>query len=158
MHISTFRKPICTAGIDVSLQSNSKITATVCQLYAVSVGAVGYIPSIALFCCLRRRWLQSISFQPLCLDFLVVYLASGSSWSFLYHHQFKTMGKTHNKAMYFFYNKSSFPGFFSSHLFWTVFYQAALQCRFCPKSKSWFSISWPCLSLLHVHRVFLQTN
>lgn len=30
MHISTFRKPICTAGIDVSLQSHSKITATVC--------------------------------------------------------------------------------------------------------------------------------
>lgn len=112
MHISTFRKPICTAGIDVSLQSNSKITATVCQLYAVSVGAVGYIPSIALFCCLRRRWLQSISFQPLCLDLLVVYLASGSSWSFLYHHQFKTMGKTHNKAMYFFIISQVFLDFF----------------------------------------------
>lgn len=46
--MGTFRKPICTAGIDVSLQSHSKITATVCWLYAVSVGAVGYIPSIAI--------------------------------------------------------------------------------------------------------------
>lgn len=136
--------------------SRFKVILRLLQLF---VGAVGYIPSITLLCCLRRRWLQSISFQPLCLDFLVVYLTSSSSWSFLYHHQFKTMGKTRNKAMYFFfYNKSSFPGFFSSHLFWTVFYQAALQYRFCPKSKSWLSISWPCLSLLHIHRVFLQTN
>lgn len=78
------------------------------------MGAVGYIPSIALFCCLRRRWLQSISFQPLCLDLLVVYLASGSSWSFLYHHQFKTMGKTHNKAMYFFIISQVFLDFFLS--------------------------------------------
>lgn len=38
----------------------------------------------------------------------MVYLTSSSSWSFLYYHRFKTMGK----VCLFFNNKSSFPGFF----------------------------------------------